>query len=262
VRSSPSAPAREGWRGSFLKNILFEGLLVAAVGAALAFAANALSPRGLHLTTDFLRVGDLPAATVVPGTRAPLPATGNSKGAGKDAVGPGSSPTAAPAVATNAASPAMRSLPSQAAGATTNSAWALLAARLGAKGLQLADSNQVAQLFHDPRCEEGLVIFVDARNEEHYQEGHIPGAYLLDYFHPDKHLASVWQACQTAQQVVVYCNGGDCQDSELAAMMLGENNVPKEKLLIYGGGIAEWATNGLPIEVGERKSGRFLKTTK
>jgi rhodanese-related sulfurtransferase len=270
VRSSPSSPARDGWGGFHLKNVLFEGLLVAVAGAALAFAANALSPRGLHLTTDFLRVGELSAATAVPGAGASLPATGNSNGAAKDATGPGSSPTAVPVVATNAAqlaatnaiSPAISSLPSQVAGATTNSAWALLAARLGARGLQLADSNQVAQLFHDPRCGQGLVVFIDARNEEHYQEGHIPGAYLLDYFHPEKHLASVWQACQTAQQIVVYCNGGDCQDSELAAMMLSDNNVPKEKLFIYGGGIAEWATNGLPIEVGEQKSGRLLKTTK
>ena len=55
-----------------------------------------------------------------------------------------------------------------------------------------------------------------------------------------------------------YCNGGDCDDSEHAAIMLRDSiGIPKEKVFVYGGGITEWATNGLPIELGPRNSGQF-----
>lgn len=130
---------------------------VAAIGAALAFAANALSPRGLKLTRDFFPP-DLHASTnVVRGTNQP-------------------------------------------AGAGTNTAAAteLLLARLQSKGLHLADSNRVIQLFRDPRFEQGLVVFIDAREDSHYEEGHIPGAYQLDYYRPENYLPTVLPACQIA----------------------------------------------------------------
>lgn len=131
----------------------------------------------------------------------------------------------------------------------------LLAARLQEKGLTLVDSNRVVELFHDPRREQHLVIFVDAREDEYYQKGHIPGAYQLDYFRPENYLAALLPMCQLAEQIIVYCNGGNCEDSEFAASFLLSADIPKEKLLVYGGGLGEWATNGLPIEIGERLSG-------
>ena len=60
-----------------------------------------------------------------------------------------------------------------------------------------------------------------------------------------------------------YCNGGECDDSEHAAIMLRDSlGIPKEKVFVYGGGIAEWTTNGLPIEVGARNSGEFTNVVK
>jgi hypothetical protein len=34
-------------------------------------------------------------------------------------------------------------------------------------------------------------------------------------------------------------------------------SIPREKVFVYGGGITEWATNGLPIELGTRNSGQI-----
>jgi len=146
----------------------------------------------------------------------------------------------------------------------TNSASALdlLRARFALEGLQLADSNRVVRLFHDPQYEQGSIVFVDARNDEDYREAHIPGAYEFDNFHPEKYFTEVMPVCQVAEQIVVYCNGGDCEDSEHAAIMLRDAGVPKEKLWVYSGGITEWASNGLPEETGLRNSGTFLKTDK
>jgi rhodanese-related sulfurtransferase len=200
-----------------VKRVLLESLVVAVLGGLLAFLANALSPRGLELTRNYYPDAGRTSTNLLSLTN-----------------------SVAGLVGTNAASP-----------------WELLAARLKANGLQLAGTNEVLQLFHDPRYEQDLIAFVDARNDEHYQKGHIPGAYLFDYYHPASYLSNVLQVCMMAQEVVVYCNGGDCEDSELSAVMLRDLGVPKEKLLVYGGGMAEWATNNLPIELGSRKSGKL-----
>jgi rhodanese-related sulfurtransferase len=142
-----------------------------------------------------------------------------------------------------------------AAAATTNS---LLSARLRDNGLQLAGSNQVTQFFRDPRREQDGIIFIDARDDEHYRAGHIPGAYLFDRFQPENYITNVLQVCLTAQQIVFYCNGGDCDDSEHAAIMLRDSiGIPKERVFVYGGGITEWAANGFPIELGLRNSSQL-----
>jgi len=186
---------------------------VAIIGAAVAFAANAISPRGLNLARDYF-----PNAHITP------TATNGAQTATR----------------TNALSPAER-----------------LAARFRDEGLQLADSNQAIKLFHDPRYSQGLVIFVDARNDDHYQAGHVPGAYQLDHFRPTDYLATAIPACQMAETVIVYCNGGECDDSENTAILLRDAGIPKEKLFVYAGGIEEWTTHRMPIETGARNSGNL-----
>jgi rhodanese-related sulfurtransferase len=204
-----------------VKSLLWEGLLVAATGAALAFAANALSPYRLSLAKDYFPADRSGSPVAAPSASHPNPA-----------------------------------------GAKTNAPLASLPDRLHASGLQLADVTQVSQLFHDPRRQQDWVIFIDARDDEHYQAGHIPSAYHFDRFHPENDLSNVVQPCLTAQKIVFYCNGGDCDASEQAAIILRDSlTLSPEKVLVYGGGINEWMTNGLPIELGERNSGRFTNGT-
>ncbi len=197
-----------------MKTLLLEALLVVAGGAVLAFAANALSPRGLELRRNYFNYSQ-PGVTVPPRS-------------------PGS------------------------AGSSTGT----FLEQLTAQGIRLADSNQVVALFRDPRYAQNLVAFVDARNTEEYQSGHVPNAYQFDRFHPENYLTPVLAACQLAQEVLVYCNGGSCEDSVFAALFLLSAGVPKEKLWVYPGGIAEWSTNALPMEVGERGSGQLVEQRK
>jgi rhodanese-related sulfurtransferase len=215
--SQSATPGRRPAAGA----ILAEALLVAALGAGFAFAANQISPRGLALTRDYFPTGTAhqvrPVAPAVP----------------------------PPAAGTN---PVVLS-PAQ-----------FLAAQMKEKGLQLIDGPQATKFFQDPRFPQNKVVFVDARNEAEYQKGHIPGAYEFDPYHPEKYFDSVLPVCQKAEQVVVYCNGGDCDDSESAALLLREVGISNQKLCVYGGGITEWTTNGLPVETGARNSGTLLKT--
>lgn len=204
-------------RGSV--RILLEALLVAGVGLGLALAANQFSPRGLSLTRNYF-----------PGSVRPLPMVAPSSASVPGLMGTNPAPIA-----------------------VSES----LAARLQAKGLQLIERDAAAQLFRDPRYEAELIVFIDARDDRHYQEGHVPGAYQFDHYRPENYLPSVLPACQNAQRIVAYCNGGNCEDSEFAALTLKENGVPMERLLVYGGGMTDWATNGLPVEIGGRKSGNL-----
>jgi rhodanese-related sulfurtransferase len=204
-------------RGQECRRTLLEALPVGVGGLVLALLANQLSPRGLSLTRDYFPGAGRRSVHAVP--------------AREGASGTGT---------TNAS-------------ASSSSEDAAL--RLKEKGLQLIEKPVVVQLFRDPRFEAELVVFVDARDDQHYQEGHIPGAYQFDHYRPENYLPAVLPACQNAERIVVYCNGGNCEDSEFAALTLRANGVPSEKLLVYAGGMTEWATNGLPVETGARKSG-------
>jgi rhodanese-related sulfurtransferase len=196
------------------KAVLFEALLIAAVGLALALAANALSPRGLRLARNYF---------------------------------PGAEPISANAGSTTAST-------NQAAPKTPGA----VAQRLAQRGLQLVASNEVVELFRDARYDQGLILFIDARDDSHYAAGHIPGAWQFHHYRAEDHLPTVLPACLTALKIVVYCNGGECEDSEFAAIMLRDAGVPREALFVYPGGILEWKAGGMPMETGAHRSGQLL----
>ena len=137
-----------------------------------------------------------------------------------------------------------------------------LAAELKAKGLQSVDADRATQLFRDPRFKQNVVVFIDARDEPHYLAGHIPGAHEFDPYRPENYFADVLPLCQSAEQIVVYCNGGDCDDSEAAAILLRDVGIPNSKIFVFGGGLPMWKTNGLPVETGARNSGNVSGTSK
>jgi len=127
--------------------------------------------------------------------------------------------------------------------------------RLVSKGLQYAEADIVKAAFDSPATQQGQIVFVDARDDDHYAAGHIPGAWQLNYYHPEKHLADVLPACLAALQIFIYCNGGECEDSEFTALLLRNGGIPAEKLFVFGGGITEWTQRHWPVESGARQSG-------
>ena len=132
------------------------------------------------------------------------------------------------------------------------------AQKLRDKGLQVIETAAVSKLFRDPRVQEGRILFIDARNTQHFEEGHIPGAYEFDHYRPEHYLPTVMPVCQTAEQIIVYCTGGDCEDSQFAAIFLRDGlGIANEKIFVYVGGIQEWGAAGLPRELGERNSGNL-----
>jgi rhodanese-related sulfurtransferase len=195
--------------------IVVEAAIVVIAGLGIGLAANELSPRGLALSRNYFPGG----TNHVPAAPRPVQAV--------------------PAPAGTNESPES----------------VQLSERLRGKGLQELKRSQVEILLRDPRSQDGRLVFVDARNPDDYEEGHIPGAYELDPYHPEKELATVLPICLVAEEVVVYCTGGDCEDSDTAAILLREGGVPGQKLFVYGGGFTEWEAAHLPVETGARNSG-------
>lgn len=128
-------------------------------------------------------------------------------------------------------------------------------ARLSRQGLSVASLDEVSAWWRDPQYQSGLIVFVDARAAEKYRAAHIPGAWAFDHYRVEAELPRVLPACLAASKVVVYCAGGECEDSEFAALMLRDAGVPAENLFVFVEGMAGWTAKRLPLEAGERGSG-------
>lgn len=112
---------------------------------------------------------------------------------------------------------------------------------------------KAVELFEDSFYRDGLHVFVDARlDDDDYRDGHIPGAYYLNHIYKERTIDEVVAACQGAEVIVVYCNGGQCDDSIEAAIELQESDLDPDIVFIYAGGFKEWTRKGMPVEQGER----------
>lgn len=201
--------------------VVLEGVGVAVAGLALALLANELSPRGLVLSRDYFPSARDPASTNTAAGSSRPTDAGTARGAEADR----------------------------------------LAAEPQAEGLHVLDTEAVLVMFNDPRREQGLFVFVDARDDRHYQEGHIPGAFQLDRFYPDRYLPEALPACLAAEKIVVYCNGGDCEDSKFVARLLRDATVQADRLFVFVGGIEDWQARGELVERGSRNSGDLQRAT-
>ncbi|MEK6569794.1 MAG: rhodanese-like domain-containing protein [Bacteroidota bacterium] len=98
---------------------------------------------------------------------------------------------------------------------------------------------------------EGNAIFVDARHEEEFKEGHIKGAISL----PLKKLEGnpdLVQGISKDKLIVTYCSGVECELSidigeKLASM--GFTNVK-----IFFSGWLDWQKRNLPAETGSKEN--------
>lgn len=93
---------------------------------------------------------------------------------------------------------------------------------------------------------QGLVLILDARPEEEYFQGRIPGAMNLPAHMMDAYLPDIMMMVFPDQPVIVYCGGADCEDSLIVAQAIQELGVLD--VSIYKGGIQEWRAAGLQEE--------------
>ena len=87
-------------------------------------------------------------------------------------------------------------------------------------------------------------VFVDAREPEYYQEGHIKGAWNIPFF---LELVFKLDSLQGKDApMVIYCSGDECGSSEDLAYELQAEGF--SNLLVFKGGWTAWNTSEHPTE--------------
>ena len=90
------------------------------------------------------------------------------------------------------------------------------------------------------------VLFVDARSQKDYEDGHIPGAVSLPLDRFDERIESFLKRYPLTQPIVTYCSGRACEDSHSLARFLSEAGYTDVRIFIDG--FSGWKAEGNPIE--------------
>jgi sulfur-carrier protein adenylyltransferase/sulfurtransferase len=93
------------------------------------------------------------------------------------------------------------------------------------------------------RIESGEPVVVDVREQDEWDEGHIPGAVHLPRGHLESRIERL--APDRSRPVVVYCSAGN--RSAFAAKTLGE--LGYEEVASLAGGFTDWKRNGFPVQL-------------
>ncbi len=88
----------------------------------------------------------------------------------------------------------------------------------------------------------GDVIWLDARPEDQFAAGHIPGARLLNEQHFDEQLLEMLDILQTTTKpIIIYCGGQKCEASRhVREKLLSMVPIEHEKCFVLKGGFPAW----------------------
>ncbi|MGE3164925.1 MAG: rhodanese-like domain-containing protein [Planctomycetota bacterium] len=242
----------------WLHGTVIEALLVVACACGVGLAWNHFSDKGLSLSRNYF-----PAVpSVVPTSPGATGQTVSTPGHGHSALDVPSTPTAA---TTRPATPGTQASTHQPASTepsavvstppvkadpvpeSTSEAAPGLDRTHGLNTMSTADAADYQGMA-------GFAVFVDARSREHYDEGHIPGAYYLNHYQSQKLIEDIRPDLEAADVIVVYCGGGNCEDSILlAASLISEYGFAHERVYVYLGGYSEWVASGHPVVKGPNR---------
>lgn len=102
--------------------------------------------------------------------------------------------------------------------------------------------------------EVGAATFVDARASAHYVAAHIPGAVSLPADDAESLLDMQSLPIPPQGQVITYCEGGSCEQSEDLGLVLRERDVCQQVRVLDGGWLA-WEAAGAPMVQGDTPYG-------
>jgi len=199
-------------------------IALAVIGAAVA---NLAAPKERKLPW----VGSYARALE---TTAPVPSSAGTRPASETAAA-SPAPAPAPAASASAASPAG----APAAGASTR-----FPPHPDKASVEISGDD--AEALH----REGR-LFLDARRTSVYADAHIAGARTFPVWESDidgRVKAFFEEGLDQNAPIVIYCSGGDCEDSHMLAeklYMVGFN-----ALYIYKDGFPGWTKRGLPVSKG------------
>lgn len=247
---------------SGLRRTAIEFVTIGGLGIAVAFGANAFRVKGnIKTSKNYFDTGESLVRAQRNGSTA-----GGNQAAGSLPRTPVSAPVPVPASAPALPSDSVAGSPAGSAvgsstganSAGTNGAAMIAPARPGSgvenshpkHPYQEIDFEGVLAVVKDPNTATGLNVIVDARKDEVFEEGHIPGAIVCYPHEIDLYIDLLRPAVSGAEKVIVYCGGGDCEDSIAMCRELIDMNVPYEAVQLYAGGWKDWTARNGPAETG------------
>ncbi len=114
---------------------------------------------------------------------------------------------------------------------------------------QISDSNksltipisQAKELFKNDSA-----IFLDARDENSFDQGHIKGAKNLPWHAVDEYFMKIAKELPKDGLIITYCDGETCNLSHELSLFLNEMGFSNVKVLVNGWTI--WQEMNLPVE--------------
>jgi len=123
-------------------------------------------------------------------------------------------------------------------------AWSPEARLSDAAGRSLVISlDDAARLF-----QQDDVLFLDARPQSQYAEGHIQGALSLPWQEVDGYIAESVDRLAEARTIITYCDGESCDLSHELALFLINMGFKRVYVLVNGWSV--WLQAGLPTGFG------------
>lgn len=225
-------------------------LLVLAVACALVSNALAGRERKLALPGDYpnattvperaaaapvAQFEAVPAAPIAPPTPIPVP----------EAPAPAATPASSPKAASASSPTGARSTPRAAAAAPAE-----LLARFPPHRQPYAEIGGDAAAWLHARG----ALFLDARRTRDFAQGHVAGARSFPVWEAEvlkeRVEALVAEGRDGSLPVVLYCSGGECEDSHMLAQALFGAGF--ENLLVYRDGFPDWVKRGGAVAAGGR----------
>ncbi len=120
----------------------------------------------------------------------------------------------------------------------------------GAAGAITLDSLEIDLATARALHENQLATFVDARVASEFEAGHIEGALSISPAALEANSAMfALDVIDPSKPIVIYCGGGDCDDSHRVAEML-QNLRGFTQTHVFVDGFQTWADAGLPTSSG------------
>jgi len=108
-------------------------------------------------------------------------------------------------------------------------------------GIELDDIEVVKRMYDSQET-----LFIDARSEDNYSDGHIKGALSLSLNRFDDLAGEFLEQYPLESSIVTYCSGRKCTDSHTIAQFLMELGYTNVRVFIDG--FPAWKEKGYPIE--------------
>jgi rhodanese-related sulfurtransferase len=132
-----------------------------------------------------------------------------------------------------------RPLPNEPGLVMVDATWGAISPIQLAPGVRTVGELEVIDHIH------AALPLVDTRLESFYREGSIPGARNVVHERMEESIGSLDPNLAT----IFFCNGPQCAATPAAINTLLGAGYPAETIIFYRGGIHDWMTLGLPVEI-------------